>query len=201
MLTVGLSGGIGSGKSTFASLLARRGAQVVDADAIGRAAVEPGRPAWHSLVDTFGDEILTPDMNIDRGRLAEIVFSDSDALAALNAVVHPVIVSRIAETLEMLRGTDEIVVIDAALIVDIGLRDAVDILVIVLAGEKLRRNRLMEERGMSLADVNARIRAQTDPEELAKHADIVVRNNGSLEDLDREAENVWTELKRLQAQP
>jgi dephospho-CoA kinase len=187
MLTVGLTGGIGSGKSTFAGLLARRGAQVVDADAIGRTALEPGQQAWHSVVDTFGDE----------ARLADIVFANPKALAALNAIVHPIIVSRIAETLEMLRGTDEIVVIDAALIVEIGLTDALDVLVVVDAPEDVRRTRLVDERQMSIEDINARMRVQADPTELADRADIVVKNNGSLDDLDREAQRVWEELSRL----
>jgi len=201
MLTVGLTGGIGSGKSTFAGLLARRGAQVVDADAIGRTALEPGQQAWHSVVDTFGDEILAPGMKIDRARLAEIVFANPKALAALNAIVHPVIVSRIAETLEMLRGTDEIVIIDAALIVEIGLSDALDVLVVIDAPEEVRRKRLADERQMSIEDINARMRAQTDSAELLGRADIVVRNNGSLDDLDREAQRVWEELNPLSPSP
>lgn len=199
MLTVGLTGGIGSGKSTFASLLAERGAQIVDADAIGRSALDPGQQAWHSIVDTFGDEVLGPGMKIDRERLAEIVFSNPKALAALNAIIHPVIVNRIAETLEMLRGTDEIVVIDAALIVDIGLTDAVDVLVVVHATENARHDRLVADRAMRSEDIAARMRAQSDPEELLRRADIVVRNDGSHEDLVREAERVWEELTRLQA--
>ena len=201
MLTVGLTGGIGSGKSTFAGLLARRGAQVVDADAIGRTALEPGQQAWHSVVDTFGDEVLAPGMKIDRARLAEIVFANPKALAALNAIVHPVIVSRIAETLEMLRGTDEIVIIDAALIVEIGLSDALDVLVVIDAPEEVRRKRLADERQMSIEDINARMRAQTDSAELLGRADIVVRNKGSLDDLDREAQRVWEELNRLSPSP
>jgi dephospho-CoA kinase len=197
MLIVGVTGGIGSGKSTFAGLLARRGAQVIDADALGRAALVPGAPAWHSVVDQFGDEILAPDMEIDRQRLAQVVFSDPDALAALNAIVHPVIFARIAETLEMFAGTDEIVVIDAALIVEMGLASTVDALVVVSASREVRRTRLLRDRAMTLDDVNARMTAQADLEELLERADIVVTNDGSLDDLEREAERVWEELGRL----
>src|ERR687884_2222146 len=117
MLVAGLTGGIGSGKSTFAALLAERGAQVVDADALGRLALRPGQPAWHSVVDQFGEEVLTPHtMQIDRKLVADIVFNDRDKLAALNAIVHPVILKGIADDLERLRETDAIVVLDAALV-------------------------------------------------------------------------------------
>src|SRR5688572_14864126 len=128
MLVAGLTGGIGSGKSTFAALLAERGAQVIDADQIGRDILRPGEPAWHSVVDQFGDEILSPGtMNIDRKQLAGIVFSDPGKLAALNAITHPAIVARIADDLERLRNTDEVVILDAALIVELGLTDTVDV--------------------------------------------------------------------------
>lgn len=199
MLTVGLTGGIGSGKSTFASLLERRGAEVIDADALGRVALEPGSPSWHSVVAQFGDEILAPGMEIDRRRLAEIVFASSEALAALNAIVHPVILQRIAETLEMLSGTDEIVVVDAALIVEIGLAESVDLLVVVEADEDVRRRRLANERGMSLEDIDARIKSQAHPDDLSRRADILVRNDGSLDDLEAEADRVWAELTRFQS--
>jgi len=100
MLLVGLTGGIGSGKSTFAALLAERGAQIIDADLLGREALKPGEPAWHSVVDQFGDDVLVPGtMDIDRKRLAAIVFGNQASLAALNAIVHPVIMAEIADRL------------------------------------------------------------------------------------------------------
>lgn len=197
MLTVGLTGGIGSGKSTFAALLAERGAHVIDADVLGRAALRPGSPAWHSVVSTFGEEVLGPSMDIDRARLAAIVFSDRAKLAALNAIVHPVILRAIAERLDALRGTDEVVVIDAALIVELGLDDGLDAVVVVTAPEDVRRARLVRERAMSEDDVRARMASQASEEELVAKADIVVRNDGSLESLAREADRVWAELDRL----
>jgi dephospho-CoA kinase len=197
MLVVGLTGGIGSGKSTLAALLMERGAQVIDADELGRDALRTGRPAWHSVVDQFGDEILVPDsMEVDRGRLADIVFHDEARRRALNAIVHPVIVKGIADRLEELAETDEIVVLDAALILEAGLSDAVDVLVVVVASDELRTRRLQRERRMSAADIAARMAAQTDQTELAKAADVVVVNDGSLDDLVIEAERVWSELER-----
>lgn len=200
MLVAGVTGGIGSGKSSFVALLVERGAQAIDADLLARDALRPSEPAWHSVVDQFGDEILAAhSMEIDRARLADIVFKDRHKLAALNAIVHPVVFAGIADSLERLRNTDEIVVLDAALIVETGLHRNLDVLIAVLADEEKRRKRLVNQRRMPLADVNARISSQMDQTELEKMADIVVRNDGSLEDLSREADRAWTELERLRA--
>ena len=197
MLVVGLTGGIGSGKSTFAALLAERGAQIIDADQLGRDALRPGEPAWHSVVDTFGDEILVGgSMNIDRKRLAEIVFNHKEKLAALNAIVHPVIMRGIADRLELLRNTDDVVILDAALIVELGLAESVDLIVVVTADVDNRRRRLAELRGMAHEDIMARIGAQASEEELVAKADVVVRNNGDLVALGKDADRVWAELER-----
>ncbi len=196
MLAVGLTGGIGAGKSTFAALLAERGAQVIDADQIGRDALAPGRPAWHSVVSTFGDEVLVPgEMEVDRKKLAGIVFDDPRKLAALNAIVHPVILQRIADELEKLAHTDAVVVVDAALIAELGLRDALDALVVVTTTKQERVDRLVRTRGMSLDDIHARMASQAAPEGLEAHADYVVRNDGTLDDLAAEADKVWALLE------
>ena len=197
MLVAGVTGGIGSGKSSFVALLVERGAQAVDADLLARDALKPAQPAWHSVVDQFGDEILVPhSMEIDRARLAEIVFNDRHKLAALNAIVHPVVFAGIADALERLSNTEEIVILDAALIVETGLHRNLDVLIAVIAEEETRRKHLLGQRGMPLADVNARMSSQIDQTELEALADIVVRNDGTLEDLSREAERVWAELER-----
>lgn len=196
MFLVGLTGGIGSGKSTFAVLLAERGAQIIDADQLGRDALRPGEPAWHSVVDQFGDEILVPGtMDVDRKRLAAIVFSDRDSLAALNAIVHPVILAGIADHLERLRATDDIVVLDAALIVEFGLADSLDSTVVVTADKKARRDRLVRDRGMTEREIVDRMSAQASEEALLQHAAIVVRNDGTLEDLAAEADRIYAELQ------
>jgi dephospho-CoA kinase len=195
MLVVGLTGGIGTGKTTFAALLAQRGAQVIDADLLGRDALRPGRPAWHSVVDQFGDEILAANtMEIDRKRLAAIVFGDRKKLAALNAIVHPVIFRGIADRLDSLRRTDDVVVLDVALLVETGLERSVDVVVVVDAPERARVDRLKRDRGMSPVDVRARMDAQADPELLRAKADIMVANSGGIGDLAREADRVWEEL-------
>ena len=196
MFAVGLTGGIGAGKSTFAALLAERGAQVIDADQIGRDALAPGQPTWHSVVSTFGDEVLVPgSMAVDRKRLAGIVFEDAGKLAALNAIVHPVILERIADALERLSSTDAIVVVDAALITELGLSDSLDALVVVTTSRQERVDRLVRTRGMTLDDVHARMASQASPEALEAKADYVVRNDGTLDDLAREADRVWELLR------
>ena len=198
MLLVGLTGGIGSGKSTFAALLAERGAQVIDADVLGHDALKPGQPSWNSIVDQFGDEILVPgSMTIDRKRLGEIVFADDRKRAALNAIVHPEIFRRMADSLDRLRNTDTIVVIDAALIFETGLADSCDVVVVVASDKDIRADRLARSRGMTIEEITARMTSQADPAQLARKADIVINNDGYLEDLAAEAERVWTELERL----
>ena len=196
MLSVGLTGGIGAGKSTFAALLAERGAQVLDADQFGKDALAPGQRAWHSVVGQFGDEILgAGGMDIDRKKLAGIVFNDPRKLAALNAIVHPVIVKRIADELERLARTDAIVVVDAALIAELGLKDVFDAVVVVTTKREQRIERLVRTRGMSLDDVHARIASQATAEELEAQADIVVRNDGDMDALAAEADRVWALLQ------
>ena len=199
MLVVGLTGGIGSGKSAFAALLAEGGAQVIDADAYGHEALRPGEPSWHSVVDQFGDEILVPaTMEVDRQALARIVFSDPDKLAALNAIVHPVIFARIADALERLSQSDEAVVVDAALIIETGIYKALDALIVVRCDDRVRRERLAE-RGMALEDIEARMTVQAPVEVLEQRADIVVDNNGTMEELAAEADRVWVELEAFAA--
>jgi dephospho-CoA kinase len=197
VLVVGLTGGIGSGKSTFAALLAERGAQIIDADALGRDALRPDEPAWHSVVSQFGDEVLQHDsMEVDRKRLATVVFNDPNKLAALNAIVHPMIFQKIADDLERLSGTDEIVVLDAALIFEVGLDDSLDTLVAVTADLDLRKQRLRTQRRMDQADIEARMASQMNPEEIHERADVLVVNDGTLEDLGMEADRVWAELQK-----
>ena len=197
MFVAGLTGGIGSGKSTFARLLAEQGAEIIDADELGRLALRPGERGWHEVIDTWGDEMLVPGTSeIDRAKLASIVFSDPAKLAALNAIVHPIIMSGIADTLDALSGTDMILVIDAALLIETGLADGVDAVIVVVTSDEIRGERLRLERGMSQEDIEARIASQLPLPKLLEKADIVVQNNGSLGELRREAAQTYAELQR-----
>ena len=198
MLLAGVTGGIGTGKSTLAALLAERGAQVIDADLLARDALRPTGPAWSSVVDQFGDEILAPQsMEVDRKRLAEIVFEDPKKLSALNAIVHPVVFAGIADRLESLSNTEEVVILDAALILETGFDRNLDVLIVVVSDEETRNERLKRERGMSLEQIQARIRSQVRMESAVDRADIVVRNDGAIEELAEEADRVWARLEAL----
>jgi dephospho-CoA kinase len=201
MLLVGLTGGIGAGKSTFGALLVERGAQIIDADLLARDALRPGEEAWKSVVAQFGDEILAAGtMEVDRKRLAAIVFSDDKKRIALNAIVHPVVMRWIADDLDKLRSTEEIVVLDAALLVETGLDKDLDFVIVVTAPSDMRERRLVVDRGMSRTDVRARMAAQASEDELINRADVVVRNDGSLQELATEADGVWGQLVRLRDQ-
>ncbi|MCA1709973.1 MAG: dephospho-CoA kinase [Actinobacteria bacterium] len=197
MLLVGLTGGIGAGKSTFAAFLAERGGLIVDADKLGHEALAPGEPAWKAVVGQFGEEVLAAgSMTIDRKVLGRIVFGDPAKLASLNAITHPVILGKIADTLERFRHTDRIVVLDAALVIELGLAQSLDVTVVIATDTEVRRARLIRERGMTRDAIDERVAAQARTEDLITKADIVVRNEGSLDELGQEADRVWAELQR-----
>jgi dephospho-CoA kinase len=199
MLVVGVTGGIGSGKSTVASLLAARGAVVLDADALAREAIDVGTPGLASVVDRFGRDILDASGGVDRRRLAEIVFADDGARRDLEAIVHPEVARRIAEGVAEHAGGDRIVVVDSPLLLEAGRRDAVQVLVVVTAPEDVRVERVVRERGMAPAEVRARIEAQMPADRQVAHADIVVRNDGSIDDLRRDLDGLWSELRAREA--
>lgn len=185
MLVVGLTGGIGSGKSTVASLLAERGAVVVDADRIAREVVAPGGPAHDAVVARFG--------TTDRPAIASIVFADPQARADLNAIVHPAVGFEIAKRLGEHADTDHVVVLDIPLLVEVGRdRYPVAAVVVVDAPVEVALERLVQQRGMDEADARARIAAQATREERLAAADFVIDNSGSVERLREEVDRCWT---------
>ncbi|WP_326821552.1 dephospho-CoA kinase [Streptosporangium sp. NBC_01756] len=193
MLKVGLTGGIGSGKSEVSRRLAARGAVVIDADKIAREVVEPGTAGLAHVVGVFGDEVLREDGSLNREKLGSIVFADSEKLAALNAIVHPLVGERVAE-LQHQADDDAIVVYDVPLLAENGLAPMYDVVVVVDAADAVRITRLVELRGMSEQDARARIAAQATREDRLKVADLVVPNEGALEELEVRADEVWAEL-------
>ncbi|WP_026124378.1 MULTISPECIES: dephospho-CoA kinase [Nocardiopsis] len=194
MLRVGLTGGIGSGKSEVARRLGEAGALVVDADAIAREVVEPGTPGLAEVVAEFGEGVLDADGRLDRPRLGEIVFSDTARLTRLNAIVHPRVAERTRELME--RAPEGAVVVDdVPLLVENGLQELYDVVVVVDAPEELRVERLVGDRGMPEEQARARIRAQAEREERLAVADIVVDNSGTREELDARVAQVWKELR------
>ena len=196
MLLVGLTGGIGAGKSTVARMFAERGAVVFDADDFARQAVEPGTPGHERVVAEFGPQVLSRSGAIDRRWLAEQVFSDPEPRRRLEAIVHPEVARLLSEALEPYRGTRRVVVYVVPLLVENRMEGAFDVVVAVTASEGARVARLAAERGMSDKDIKERMAAQASDEERQRAAHFVIRNDGSVEDLAREVDVVWRELQR-----
>lgn len=195
MLLVGLTGGLGAGKSTVARMLADRGAVVVDADELARRAIDPGTPGFHKVVEVFGDDVLAGDGSIDRQALARIVFEDPEARRALESITHPEVFRLLAEEVERRRDSGDVVVFDAPLIVETGFDAATDLLVVVTLDPALQLERVVA-RGMDRAEAETRIAAQASPEEREARADEVLRNDGDLEDLERQVGALWDRLRR-----
>lgn len=189
MRRIGLTGGIGSGKSTVAALLAEQGAFIVDADLVAREVVEPGTPGLAELVEAFGPQILLPDGSLDRAGLAGIVFNDPHARGRLNAITHPRISARTAEIIAGLPD-DAVMVHDMPLLVELNLQDTYDAVVVVDAPDDIRVARLVE-RGLTEQDARARIAAQASREQRLAVADVVIDNSGSVEDLRAQVQTAW----------
>ncbi len=200
MLLVGLTGGFGSGKSTVAAMLERRGAVVLDADEFARRALDPGRPGHARVVEEFGSSVVGPDGSVDRAALAGTVFGDPDARRRLEAIVHPEVARLLQDALEPYRDTDRVVVYAVPLLVENHLESMFDLVVVVTAPEEVRIRRLVA-RGMAEDDVRARIRAQLSDSERQAVADVVVANDGSRDDLNRRVETLWEELRARTAVP
>ena len=194
MLLVGLTGGIGSGKSTVARMLEKRGAVVFDADVLARQAVALGTPGFEKVVERFGPNVLAPGGGLDREALASIVFSDPAARRDLEGIVHPEVRRMFAEGCEEYRDSDRVVVFSAPLLVETGMHTAFDLLIVVSAPVATQIERLMRDRGMAERDVQARIDAQLPLEAKAEAADVLVDNEGTLEDLEAQVERVWRNL-------
>lgn len=195
MLRVGLTGGIGAGKSEVSARLAAQGAVVIDADAIAREVVEPGTEGLAEVVEAFGPEVLLPDGRLDRPRLGEIVFADPELRGKLNAIVHPRVGARMAE-LEREAGPASIVVHDVPLIAESGRTDAYDLVVVVDVPPRVQLDRLVRRRGMTREQAEARMAAQASREQRLAIADIVIDNSSSLTELDRQVGDLWSELRR-----
>jgi dephospho-CoA kinase len=195
MLLVGLTGGIGSGKSTAARLLDRRGAVVIDADQLAREAVAGGTEGFRRVVEAFGSEVVGADDELDRARLASIVFADTERKAALEAIVHPEVARLFAERLEPHRETDRVVVYVTPLLVELGLAPAFDVVVVVTASPHLRVSRVASERGLDPDDVRRRMATQATDERRVEVADVLLDNDGSLAELDAQVDRLWPELE------
>jgi dephospho-CoA kinase len=193
MILVGLTGGIGAGKSTVSAGLAARGAVVIDADAITHELQEPGQPVLAAMVERFGGGILQHDGSLDRQKVADLVFSDPDALADLNAIVHPAVGAEIARRLEEVSGTDAVVVLDVPLLVESGRSDLVAFVVVDVDPE-LAVERLVAFRGMAEGDARSRMARQASREDRLAAATHVIDNGGTLADLEAQLDALWAQL-------
>ncbi len=189
---LGLSGGIGSGKSTVAKIFADLGAVVIDADAISREVLEPGQIGYENTILTFGESVLSESGSIDRKKLAELVFQNPSQLAKLEAIIHPAVIARVAQIRESLPAT-AIVVYDTPLLVEKNLKAQFDKVIIVLADEQIRKDRLIT-RGLELTDIEARISNQATDSQRREVADYIINNNGTLAKLQDNVTKVWKQL-------
>jgi dephospho-CoA kinase len=193
VIKVGLTGGIGSGKSVVARLLAGHGAVVIDADVLAREAVAPGSAGLAMVVAEFGPEVLDADGSLDRSKLAQVVFADPDRLARLNAIIHPYVRRRSADIVAA-APADAVVVEDVPLLVENNLQGRYDVVVVVDASPETQVGRLTRVRGMTESDAQARMSTQATREQRTAVADVIIDNDGDLGALETQTDALWERL-------
>ncbi len=193
LLTVGLTGGIGSGKSTVAKILEDLGATVIHADAVGHEVYLPQTEGWQRVTAAFGRDIVKPDQTIDRQKLGPIVFRDPEALKRLNSIVHPLIFAEVQRRIGSLRaaGVTKPIVVEAAVLIEANWLPLVDEVWLVVAGKEAVVDRLSRQRGLTRDEVARRLDAQLTDAQRRKAAQVVIENRGSLEELRGQVESVW----------
>ncbi len=192
---IGLTGGIGSGKSTVSQCLAELGAVILDADKVGHEAFKPNTAAWHEVVATFGEQVIAPGGEIDRKKLGEIVFNSPESLARLNQIMHPRMYEMMKDQIEEYRqqGVD-VVVLEAAVLLEANWTPLVDEVWVTVASESAVLERLKQQRGLAEEQTLARIRSQLTIEARTKHADIVINNDGDLDEMRAKIKELWASL-------
>jgi dephospho-CoA kinase len=199
MLTIGLTGGIGSGKSTVAQILGEFGAPILDADKVAHTTYAPAAPAYDAVIAAFGPEVLAPDRTIDRRKLGAIVFGNPERLSKLTSIVWPATREAISRNVKELRtgGVKLPIVVEAAILIEANWQSLFDEIWLVRAPREKVIERIESQRGLKPAETEARIRAQLSDEERAKHSMLTIENNGSIEDLRQLLKEVWADaLKR-----
>jgi dephospho-CoA kinase len=193
MKTIGLTGGIGSGKSTVSQILANLGAFIIDADKVGHEIYLPGKEAWQQVVAAFGRDILAADQTIDRKKLGAVVFASDEARKRLNAIVHPLMFQDIRRrvTEKRAEGFTKPVVVEAAILIEANWLPLVDEVWVVVTGKSAVIERVAAQRGLSVQDTEARIGSQLSDAERLKHANVVIRNDGSFADLKKQINTAW----------
>jgi dephospho-CoA kinase len=203
MYVIGLTGGIGSGKSTVAQMLKQKGAALLSADVVGHEVYQPGRPAWQEIVDAFGRQVVAGDGNIDRKKLGAIVFSDPEQLRRLNAITHPRMKELMREKLEAERASGaRVAVLEAALLFDAGWDDLTDEVWVTVAPPEVAAGRTAERSGISVDEAMSRIKAQMSNEERIGRSQVVIDTDCPLEQTRRQVSGEWERLaERLPARP
>lgn len=196
MVIIGITGGLGTGKSTVAAMFAQRGAAVIDADHIAHEVMAPGAPVWRGVVRAFGRAVLAADGTVDRRRLAQLVFADAGKRARLERLVHPAVLKEIRQQLAAMRRAKQVrvVVVEVPLLFEVGADRLVNVTVVVTAPEAVQRRRLKAKFGWSEREVRSRIRAQWDLSAKVALADYVVHNGGRVQDTRRQVEYLWQTL-------
>lgn len=195
MITVGLTGGIAAGKSTVASLMARLGAGVLDADEVVRELQRPGTWVYQAILQAFGPSIVQRDGTIDRKRLGEMVFQDEGARRQLEATVHPALVAAIEQRLRAFKAQGvKLCVVELPLLIEAGAQERFDWVVVVTAPEEVQVSRLMADRGLSREEALARIRSQMPLHEKVRVADFVIENAGDLQEVERRVQELYQAL-------
>ncbi len=195
MVVVGLTGGICSGKSTVAAMFQRLGATVIDADQVAHELVEPDRPLFEAVVSAFGREVIGTDGRIDRRRLGALVFADPEARRRLEELLHPPIIRECERRIRQAEVSGSTVcLVDAALLIESGWYTRCDEVILIEASEAVRLDRLVRSRGLSRDDAMLRIRSQMAQQEKRRHADFIIRNDGSREETERQVRTVWEQL-------
>jgi dephospho-CoA kinase len=195
VLLVGLTGGIGSGKSTVAAMLASRGAVVIDADDLARSALEPGTHGYAEVLRRFGPPAVSLRGDLDREWLASKVFADPEARRQLEGIVHPEVASLFRQAVEPYRDTDRVVVYSVPLLLESELQSGFDLVLVVSASESVRVARLTRDRAMSEEDVRRRMAAQASDAERERIAHVILRNDGTPSDLEAEVDRAWQDLQ------
>jgi dephospho-CoA kinase len=192
---IGLTGGIGSGKSTVSQYLAELGAVIIDADKVGHEAFQPGTETWREVVATFGRDILTPKGEIDRKKLGAIVFNNPPALTQLNRIMHPKMRDMMKAEIDKYRRQGvAVVVLEAAILIEANWTPLVDEVWVTTAPESVVLERLKKQRGLAEEQTLARIRSQLSNEERLKHADVVITNEGNLEEVKARVKELWVKI-------
>lgn len=196
VFVIGLTGGLGTGKSTVAEMLREKGAVVIHADQLGHQVYEPGRPAYYEIVEAFGPQVLGDGGRIDRRRLAQLVFADAEALARLNRITHPRIRQAMQEQLAQLARQEgvQVAVVEAALLLEAGWDDLVDEIWVTVAPPEVAAQRAAARSGIPVEEAMARIRAQLDNEKRAQRAHVVIDTSCPLEETRRQVEEEWQKL-------